>query len=176
MMTTLEDYLGQLDRELQALPEASAEVLREVRSHLELAIRDMGRNGKDEATCLALALDRFGTAEHIGGGLRRVHGRATWQEIGMAALPLLLFGWLPTVLEMPVWISPLLLAAATLLGHLQEMPVAITARLAEAAVAGLSHPMTDGRSVQVTCSAGLALHPRDGRSGRCTCCTAMSTI
>jgi len=37
---------------------------------------------------------------------------------------------------------------------------------AEAAVAGLRHPMADGASVQVTCSVGLALHPRDGRSGR----------
>jgi GGDEF domain-containing protein len=26
--------------------------------------------------------------------------------------------------------------------------------------------MTDGTTVQVTCSLGLALHPRDGRSGK----------
>ena len=37
---------------------------------------------------------------------------------------------------------------------------------AEAAVAELSHPMADGSVVHVTCSVGLALHPRDGRSGK----------
>ncbi|MEX1296064.1 MAG: diguanylate cyclase [Candidatus Limnocylindrales bacterium] len=37
---------------------------------------------------------------------------------------------------------------------------------AEAAVADLEHPMADGPSVRVTCSVGLALHPRDGRSGK----------
>jgi diguanylate cyclase (GGDEF)-like protein len=37
---------------------------------------------------------------------------------------------------------------------------------AEAAVAGLSHPMADGSVVHVSCSVGLALHPRDGRSGK----------
>jgi len=37
---------------------------------------------------------------------------------------------------------------------------------AEAAVADLEHPMADGTSVIVTCSVGLALHPRDGRSGK----------
>ena len=37
---------------------------------------------------------------------------------------------------------------------------------AGAAVAELAHPMADGTEVHVTCSVGLALHPRDGRSGR----------
>ncbi len=37
---------------------------------------------------------------------------------------------------------------------------------AEAAVAGLEHPMADGSAVRVTCSVGLALHPRDGRTGK----------
>jgi hypothetical protein len=122
-MTALDNYLGRLGRELQASPEETTEVLREIRSHLELAVRDVGRNGRDEAVCLTRVLERFGAAEHIGRGLRRVHGRATWQEIGMAALPLLLFGWLPTVLEMPAWLTPLLLAAATLLGWHARWPL-----------------------------------------------------
>jgi diguanylate cyclase (GGDEF)-like protein len=37
---------------------------------------------------------------------------------------------------------------------------------AEAAVAGLEHHMADGSVVEVTCSVGLALHPRDGRTGK----------
>lgn len=40
------------------------------------------------------------------------------------------------------------------------------AERAEAAVAHLRHPMPDGSEVQVTCSVGLALHPRDGRTGK----------
>jgi len=40
------------------------------------------------------------------------------------------------------------------------------ARRAAEAVAELAHPMPDGTDVHVTCSVGLALHPRDGRSGK----------
>jgi diguanylate cyclase (GGDEF)-like protein len=40
------------------------------------------------------------------------------------------------------------------------------ARRASAAVAELAHPMADGSVVRVTCSVGLALHPRDGHTGR----------
>ena len=40
------------------------------------------------------------------------------------------------------------------------------AERAERAVAELGHPMADGSTVSVTCSAGLASHPRDGRTGR----------
>ncbi len=40
------------------------------------------------------------------------------------------------------------------------------AERAEAAVAELEHLMADGTTVRVTCSVGLALHPRDGRSGK----------
>jgi diguanylate cyclase (GGDEF)-like protein len=35
-----------------------------------------------------------------------------------------------------------------------------------AAVAELAHPMADGSVLRVTCSVGLALHPRDGHTGR----------
>jgi hypothetical protein len=122
-MAALDDYLDRLGRELQASPEEAAEVLREIRSHLELATQEMAWNGKGETACLALALERFGTAEHIGGDLRRVHGRATWQEIGVAALPLLLFGWLPSLLEMPTWLTPLLLVAATVLAWRTHWPL-----------------------------------------------------
>ncbi len=40
------------------------------------------------------------------------------------------------------------------------------AERARAAIASVVHPMTDGRVVQVTCSAGLALCPRDGSTAR----------
>jgi diguanylate cyclase (GGDEF)-like protein len=40
------------------------------------------------------------------------------------------------------------------------------AQRAAAAVAALGHPMADGAEVHVSCSVGLAQHPRDGRNGK----------
>jgi hypothetical protein len=122
-MSTLDDYLDRLGRELQASPEEAEEVLREVRSHLELAVCDMERNGTDGAACLGRALERFGAAERIGRELRQVHGRATWQEAGLAALSLLLFGMLPSLPRVPAWVAPLALAAATALAWRARWPL-----------------------------------------------------
>jgi hypothetical protein len=122
-MSALDDYLERLGAQLQTSPEEAAEVLREVRSHLELAVRDMGRNGNDHALCLARAMERFGTAEHVGQQLRQVHGRATWREIALAALPLLLLGWLTHVVQLPVWVVPLLLATVTVAAWRMRWPL-----------------------------------------------------
>ena len=122
-MSALDDYLDRLGCELQASPEEAAEVLREVRSHLELATLDIGRRENDEAACLAQALERFGSAEYIGRDLRHVHGRATWQEAGLAALPLLLFGMLPAAPLAPVWVAPLLLTIVALLAWRTRWPL-----------------------------------------------------
>jgi diguanylate cyclase (GGDEF)-like protein len=40
------------------------------------------------------------------------------------------------------------------------------AQRAADAVASIAHPMADGSDVHVSCSVGLAIHPRDGRSGK----------
>ncbi len=40
------------------------------------------------------------------------------------------------------------------------------AQRAATAVVELGHPMADGSEVHISCSVGLALHPRDGRSGK----------
>ena len=122
-MSALDDYLDRLGRELQASPEETAEVLREVRSHVDLAIRDMERNGDDRTACLGRALDRLGAAEHIGRQLRQVHGCATWEEAGLAALPLLLFGVLFSVPRVPAWVAPLALVAATALAWRAGWPL-----------------------------------------------------
>lgn len=122
-MSALDDYLERLGAQLQAAPEETAEILREVRSHLELAARDMGRNGNDQTLCLARALERFGPAEQIGRQLRQVHGRATWQEIALAALPLVVLGWLPNATQVPVWAAPLLMIAATAIAWRMRWPL-----------------------------------------------------
>ena len=65
-MSTLEDYLNDLGHEIQASPEDTAEILREIRSHLELAVLDPGWNGQDETARLTSTLERFGAAADIG--------------------------------------------------------------------------------------------------------------
>ena len=112
-MSTLDDrliadYLDQLRGELKASEDEEREILREVRSHLLLATRDMGQDR---------ALECFGTAQHIGQELRQVHGRATWGEALLAALPLLALGLLVTLPQAPEWLALLLIA----------LPIACTA-------------------------------------------------
>jgi hypothetical protein len=119
----LDDYLDRLSHEIQASPEDTAEILCEIRSHLELAIRDSERNGQDEVTRLAQAVERFGAAERIGRELRQVHGRATWLEIGMAALPLLLLGWLFTAAPVPAWAMPLVIAGVAVAAWRARWPL-----------------------------------------------------
>lgn len=95
----LDRYLAQLRRELQASPQQADEVLREVRSHFELAVWDAEQRGRDPATAFALAMTHFGDAAQIGRELRQIHGCATWTESLTAVAPLFLFGWLGWVLE-----------------------------------------------------------------------------
>jgi hypothetical protein len=97
--------------------------LDEVRSHIEFSIRDMQRTGRDQAACLVQILDQFGTAQQVGQALRQIHGRATWLEIGLAALPLLLFGWLAYTIILPPWTIPLALAIATGFGWHARWPL-----------------------------------------------------
>jgi hypothetical protein len=96
------DYLEQLHPELQASPEQEQEILREVRSHLLLAAQEVGESK---------ALERFGLATDIGQELRQVHGRATWGETALAALPLLILSLTASVPVLPVWTALLLIAA-----------------------------------------------------------------
>lgn len=91
----LDRYLAQLRRELQTSPQQADEVLREIRSHFELAIWDAERCKRDPATAFAQAMVHFGDATHIGRELRQVHGRATWIEAALAAAPLFLLGFWP---------------------------------------------------------------------------------
>ena len=117
-MTAIDAYLDRLRHELQSSPEETEEVLREVRSHLELAALETGRGRGQEASSVAQAIDRFGGVQQIGGDLRQVHGRATLVEAGLAALPMLLFSVL-LALPLPApqshyWIGALLLAATAL--------------------------------------------------------------
>jgi hypothetical protein len=119
----LRSYIEQLGQELETSPQETKQILYEVRSHIELAVQDMQRTGQDEADSLARVLKQFGTAHQIGQALRQIHGRATWLEVALAALPLILFGWLAYVIPLPVWAIPLALAIATAFGWRDRWPL-----------------------------------------------------
>jgi hypothetical protein len=88
----IDAYLAQLELELHAGPEMTQEILREVRSHLELGLSEgIKHDAGNQGSAFAQALQRFGPARQIGQQFRRVHGRATWMEAGLAALPTLVF-------------------------------------------------------------------------------------
>jgi hypothetical protein len=88
------DYLKRFRQQLEVSPERERELVREVRSHLVDAARDIG---------IEAALDRFGPAESIGLELRLVHGKTTWTETGMAVMPLFLLSAASVVPAMPWW-------------------------------------------------------------------------
>jgi hypothetical protein len=95
------DYLAQLRPKLQASPEKEQEILREMRSHLLLATQEVGERS---------ALERFGSARDIGQELRQIHGRATWGETALAALPLLVLSLTFSVSITPRWTALALIA------------------------------------------------------------------
>ncbi|MBN1955890.1 MAG: hypothetical protein JW900_12695 [Anaerolineae bacterium] len=115
-MPALDDYLERLRRELQAPPEEAEKVLQELRTHLELALRDARRGSSDPASCMEQVVECFGAAEQIGRDLRQVHGRATWQEAGAAVCPIFLFSFLAALPHSPTWIGLLALAGVTAVG------------------------------------------------------------
>jgi hypothetical protein len=126
----IDDYIERLNRELQTSPQEAQDVLREIRSHLELAVREMGCSGEEASICVTRTLERFGTAKHIGQELRHVHGRASWTDAGLAALPLLLFGSLAAasgplvgIPALPVIAVPLLFAVITTLAWRAHWPL-----------------------------------------------------
>ncbi|MBN1580976.1 MAG: hypothetical protein JXA89_09765 [Anaerolineae bacterium] len=119
----LRDYMDQLGQELEASPQETKQILYEVRSHIEMAVQNMQRAGQDETTCLAQVLKQFGTAHRIGQSLRQIHGRATWMEVALAVLPLILFGWLPYTISLPAWAILLALAIATAFGWRARWPL-----------------------------------------------------
>ena len=62
----IDTYLDQLRRELQASPKEEQEILREVQSHLQLALRDQTQRDDGQ---VRLALEYFGPAQQIGRSL-----------------------------------------------------------------------------------------------------------
>lgn len=119
----LGDYMEQLGQELEASPQETKQILHEVSSHIEQAVQDTRRAGQDETDCLVQVLAQFGTAHQVGEALRQVHGRATWLEVSLAALPLFLLGWLAYTVSLPVWTIPLTLVIAAGFGWRAHWPL-----------------------------------------------------
>jgi hypothetical protein len=71
MQNKLEKYLSQIERHLTELPVKECEAeLREIRSHLEMMIKENIACGYDSNNAVEKALEQFGSAERVGLDLR----------------------------------------------------------------------------------------------------------
>jgi hypothetical protein len=87
MMTSIDDYIGRLARQLPR--HLQAEVLPEIRGHLLDLAADWRNKGLGEAEAEARAVAQFGPAHVVGRQLSSVHGLVGWGDVVLAALPVL---------------------------------------------------------------------------------------
>jgi len=91
-MSSLNQYVLELQASLGHLDaETRREIIGEVRDHLEDKARCLQLRGLPKEDSMSRAIEEFGQAQEVGLELRRVHGRGTWGEALLAALPHLLF-------------------------------------------------------------------------------------
>lgn len=91
-MATLNGYLTEVQAALASLDNPTQRaIIEELRGHLEDSARALQLGGLSKKESEAKAMERFGDVKHIGNQLRQVHGRGTWGEALLAALPHLLF-------------------------------------------------------------------------------------
>ena len=91
-MATLNSYLTEVQATLTSLDTlAQRAIIEELRGHLEDSARALQLGGLSKRESEAKVMERFGDVKEIGNQLRQVHGRGTWGEALLAALPHLLF-------------------------------------------------------------------------------------
>lgn len=91
-MSILNQYVFELQASLGHLDaETRQEIVGEVRGHLEDKARCLQLHGLPKEDSMSRAIEEFGQAQEVGLELRQVHGRGTWGEALLAALPHLLF-------------------------------------------------------------------------------------
>lgn len=91
-MSSLNQYVFELQASLAHLhAETRQEIVREVRGHLEDEARCLQLRGLPKGDSMSKAIEHFGSAEEIGGEMRRVYERGTWGEALLAAGATLLF-------------------------------------------------------------------------------------
>jgi len=79
------------------------EILRELSDHLEDRSMALRAEGLHEEEAMQKAVADLGLAEEVGRSLRQVHGRGTWGQALMTALPFVAFG---LAVSLPEWGSP----------------------------------------------------------------------
>lgn len=90
--SSLNQYVFELQASLGHLDaETSQDILGEVRGHLEDKARCLQLRGLPKEDSMSRAIEEFGPAQEVGLELRQVHGRGTWGDALLAALPHLLF-------------------------------------------------------------------------------------
>ena len=88
-MTTIDQVLENITRQLHLSKETQTEVLAEIRTHLEDAVAEAVAQGKDEQEALLKAAQQFGI-EEAGAELQEVHvNRESVDAVAATALPVL---------------------------------------------------------------------------------------
>ena len=103
-MPSIDEYLQQLARQLPR--HLHADVLPEVRSHLQEAAADWQRRGLPLPQAEARAVAQFGPVRTISRELKGVHGVVGWGDAVLAALPVLGItglGWYLVGYLLPLW-------------------------------------------------------------------------
>ncbi len=89
-MTELQQYLGDIKRQLRLEPTSEREIIRELETHIEEESEELCEAGftPEEATKIVTA--RLGSSQSLARGIHRVHCRGAWLQALLTALPLLL--------------------------------------------------------------------------------------
>jgi hypothetical protein len=95
-MSSLEEYLGHLARQLYLDTPTKEKILQEIRSHLVESAADFHQKGHSPEESVALAIARFGEAEKVARMMRQVYVESANQAVLAALLPVALtmaFKW-----------------------------------------------------------------------------------
>lgn len=88
-LTTIDQVLENITQQLHLSKETQTEIMAEIRTHLEDAVRDALAQGKDEQEAIRKAAQEFGLDE-AGAELQQVHSNhESVDAIAATALPLL---------------------------------------------------------------------------------------
>jgi len=96
-MPSLEEYLGDLARQLHLDTPNKEEILQEIRSHLVESAADFHQKGYSLEESMALAIARFGEAGKVAQMMRQVYVESANQAVLSALLPValtMIFKWI----------------------------------------------------------------------------------
>ena len=122
-MSPIERYLHDLARYVPH--HMRAEILPEVRSHLQELTVELQRDGLPDKEAQTHAIAQFGDVRAIGRQLRAAHGYVDWVDIVLAALPVLGItglGWHFVGQHLPLWWYMLIFGWGALVAWRRDWP------------------------------------------------------